>query len=521
MRKRLVMGAALVLILALLGVGCGGGKTPAPSQQPVQEFVLLVNNLPKNIDPAKASGNPELEQMRAAYETLVEVDPETKELKPVLAKAWQSSPDRSEWTVELREGVKFHDGSTLTAESVKSALERSIKIGAGESYLIASSIQSMEAADSLTLKFQLKGSEPEFIYSLSRIFIPSAEAIKAHDKGDMAQEWLSQNEAGSGPYRMVSWEKEQRLVLEKFPEYWRGWEGKHIDRYVFQVVPEPGTQRLMMERGDGDFADSIVADDAKALESNANLQVLACTGANPMYIQFNPTGPLKDVRVRRAIATAFNYTAMIEDVMKGYAAPLRGPAPEALIGFNQELQQVKYDLEGAKKLLQEAGVKNLKLTYMYFQPWLFEKSAGLMLQEALKDMGMTLEIEAQPWATFVEKVKNPQTRPNMGMVAVYVPSPTVGPLLRTMFHSSSQGHWAYWGYNNPEVDRLLDQAKTEIDDARRLGIYQQIQKLLYDDYAAIWVMNKPDIHVFKKNVKGYQYNPFYPLILNYYGLYKE
>lgn len=520
MRKAALVVLSVALAMGLVGSGCAG-KQPSQPTAPVHEFVLLVNNQPKNIDPAKASSNPELEQMRACYEALVEVNPETKQVEPVLAKSWQSSEDKSEWTFELRPGVKFHDGSSLTAEGVKQAIERTIKIGAGESYLISGSVQSIEVLGPTTLRFKLKGPEPEFIYALSRIFIPSAEAIKAHDKGDMAQEWFSQNEAGTGPYRLVSWEKEQQIVLEKFPEYWRGWEGKHIDRYVFRVVPEPGTQRLMMERGDGDFADSIVADDAKALESNPNLQVLACTGANPMYIMLNPTGPLKDVRVRKAIALAFNYKAMIEDVMRGYAARLRGPVPEVLIGYNDQLPEVPYDPDEARKLLNEAGVKDLKLTYMYFQPWLFEKSAGLMLQETLKDMGIQVEIEAQPWATFVEKVKNPATRPNMGMIAVYVPSPTAGPLMRTMFHSSSQGHWAYWGYSNPTVDQLLDKAKATVDDAERLAIYKQVQKILYDDYAALWVMNKPDIHVFKKSVKGYKYNPFYPLILNYYDLYEE
>ncbi len=514
------LATVIVLVLAM-GValsGCSSKKATSVDQN----FVQLANNQPKNIDPAKASSNPDLEIMRACYETLVEVNPTTNKAEPVLATDWQPSADMSEWTFHLREGVKFHDGSTMTAEGVKKAIQRAIDIGQGESYLISSSITSIETPEPMTIVFKLKGPEPEFIYSLSRIFIPSAEAIAAHEvNGDRAEDWFAQNEAGSGAYTITKWEKEVDIVLSQFKDYWRGWEGKHLETVTFKMVKEPGTQRLMMERGDGDFADNIVAEDAKALQSNPNLRVEVDTGANPMYIMFNPTGPLADVRVRKAISLAFNYQSMINDVMLGFAGPLTTPVPEVLLGHNDQIPASQYNLEEAKRLLEEAGVKNITLTFMYFEPWLFEKSAGLLLQDALDDLGITVQIEAQPWATFVEKVKNPETRPNMGMLAVYVPSPTAGPLLRTVFHSSSQGHWAYWGYDNPQVDQLLDQARVTTDEATRLDMYKQVQKIVCDDYAGIWVMNRPDIHVFRATVKGYQYNPYFPLILNYYQMYKE
>jgi peptide/nickel transport system substrate-binding protein len=511
-----------VLVLAMLatvmaGAGCRSGRTPEISQ----DFLQLANNQPKNIDPAKASSNPDLEIMRACYETLVEIDPVTMEVVPVLATSWTANDNKIVWTFELRPGVKFHDGSALTAQGVKAALERALSIGAGESYLI-SSIDTIEAVSERTLKITLKRSEPEFIYAIGRIFIPSAAAIQAHEvDGDRAEAWFAQNEAGSGAFTITKWEKEVEIVLHRFNDYWRGWEGKHLTSVTFRVVAEPGTQRLMMERGDGDFADNIVAEDAEALKNNANLNVLVEVGANPMYIMFNPTGPLADVRVRKAIALAFDYDAMIDDIMLGYTDPLRGPIPERLIGFNNTIQRTQKNLEESRRLLQEAGVTNVTLTFMYFQPWLFEKSAGLLLQEALAPMGVNIEIEAQPWATFVEKARNPQTRPSMGMIAVYVPSPTAGSILRTLFHSSSQGHWAYWGYNNPDIDRLLDQAVVTTDDAERIALYQQVQKIVTEEYAGMWVMNRPDIHVFRNTVKGYRYNPFYPLILNYYDLYKE
>lgn len=518
MRNRFAIALVVLVVgLGLLLPGCTSKKAAVD-----QNFVQLANNQPKNIDPAKASGNAELEILRACYETLVAVDPVSNEVVPVLALSWQPSADMSEWTFELRPNVKFHDGSTMTAEGVKTSLERTIAIGGGESYLISSSIASMETTSALTLKCKLNGPEPEFIYSLSRIAIASVEAIAAHTvNGDRAEEWFSQNEAGSGPFTMTKWEKEVEIVLSRHQDYWRGWSGKHLDSYTFKVVKEPGTQRLMMERGDGDFAENIIAEDVKALEANKDLRVEVDLGVNPMIITLNPTGPLADIRVRKAIAMAFDQTSYIRDVMLDYAAPLTTPVPDALLGFNDQIAPVPYDLAVARQLLTEAGVTNLKLTFMYFEPWLYEKSAGLMLQEALAPMGITVEIEAQPWATFVEKVRNPETRPAIGMIAVYAPSPTVGSLLRTMFHSGSEGHWAYWGYENQQVDQLLDQARVTTDEATRFGMYRQVQQLLCDDYASLWVMNRPDLHVFRATVKGYQYNPYYPLIMNFYDLYKE
>jgi len=512
-----VLVAALVAGLVLPG---------APAKIQAQgEFLMLVNNQPRNIDPAKASSNPEFEIMRAAYEALLDFDVDTKKLVPTLASGWTSNPEKTQFTFTLRPGVKFHDGSTLTADGVKMAYERVLQINRGESYLIKD-VARIDTPNATTVVFTLKNPQPEFPFAVTRIFVPSPKALADHrGEPNWGEAWFNENEAGSGPYRLTVWEREQRIVLERFSEYWRGWSGRHVDRFVLRVVAEPGTQRLIMERGEADFADSIVTEDAKKLEGNARLSVESYPG-NPMYITINPARPpLNDPRVRRAIALVFDYSAMLRHVMEGYALQLPGPVPASWWAVNSALPPLSKDIEAARKLLAEAGnpLPGRRFSYMYFEPWLFERNAALILLAGLQRLGLnySLEIEAAPWATFTQKVANPQTRPDFGMIAVYTPTPSPGPLLRPMYHSGSQGHWAYWGYRNPTFDALLDRAEQTLDDNQRARLYREAQKIVYDDQASIFVMQKPDIFVFRKGVKGLKYSVFWGLILSYYTMYKE
>ncbi len=518
---RILKGGIIVVIIAALVLQ----GAPPPTVRAQGEFLMLVNNQPRNIDPAKASSNPEFEIMRASYEALLDFDVDTKKVVPTLATGWTSNADKTQYTFTLRSNVKFHDGSILTAEGVKMAFERALQINRGESFLIKD-VAKVDAPNPTTVIFMLKNPVPEFPFAVTRIFIPSPKALTDHrSEPNWGEAWFAENEAGSGPYRLTTWEREQRIILERFADSWRGWLGKHADRFVLKVVPEPGTQRLIMERGEADFADSIVNEDAKKLESDPKLTVLSFPG-NPMYISINPSRPpLNDPRVRRAIALTFDYSAMLRHVMEGYAPQLIGPVPESWWAVNKTLTPLTKDIEAARKLLAEASnpMPGRRFTYMYFEPWLFERNAALILLAGLQRLGLnySLEIEAAPWATFTQKVANVQTRPDFGFIAVYTPTPSPGPLLRPMYHSTSQGHWAYWGYRNPAFDSLLDRAEQTLDDNQRARLYADAQKILYDDQASIFVMQKPDIFVFKKGVKGLKYNVFWGLILSYYTMYKE
>ena len=338
-----------------------------------------------------------------------------------------------------------------------------------------------------------------------------------------AAEWFAKNEDGSGPYKLTNWTPSQDMILDHFAGYWQGWSGSHIGQYTLQVVPQEATQRLMLQRGQCDSANAITPDDAAALQSDASLTVSAEPGS-PMYITFNPAGPLKDVHVRQAIAEAMDYTSVDQQIMKGFAKRLAGPATPGLWAYNSSLQPTAYNLSDAKQLLQAAGYgpsHPLTLKLQFFNLWTFESDISALLQNSLAQIGVTLKVQGMPWATFSANAENPATRPDMGLLATYVPTPSPGPVISSTFDPASEGGWAYWGYNNPSATALLHQAQTDPNDTTRAAEYGQLQQMLVQDYAAMWLMEQPDIFVFQKNVQGYVHDTAWGIILNYYGIYKE
>ena len=493
----------------------------APAQ--FQNFIACVDDITGNLDPAQASDQPAFQFMRAVYETLVNYDPVKAQLMGALADSWQASPDATTYTFHLRANVTFHDGSPLTADGVKASLERTIAIGKGESNLI-DNIASIDVVDPSTIKITLKAPSAELLFNLTRIFIVSGKAIQdnASSADPNAAQWFAQHEDGSGPYMLTSWTPSQDMVLGHYAGYWQGWSGPHIGQYTLQVVPQEATQRLMLQRGSCDSANAITPDDAAALKSDSSLTVSAEPGS-PMYITFNPSGPLKDVRVRQAVAESMDYNAVDGQIMKGFATRLAGPATPGLWAYDTTLKPTQYNLSDAKQLLAAAGYgpsHPLTLQLQYFNLWAFESDISALLQNSLSQIGVTLKVQGMPWATFSARASNPATRPDMGVLATYVPTPSPGPVISSSFDPASEGGWAYWGYNNPQATALLHKAETDPVDSSRATEYQQLQQLLVNDYAAMWLMQQPDIFVFQKNVQGYVHDTAWGIILNYYGISK-
>lgn len=495
---------------------------PSTSKTPADVFVMCVNNQPKNIDPHVGSSNPEKEQQTAQYDALLRYEDASFTLAPALATEWAYNDDYSEITLTLRDGVKFHDGSVLTSEVAKFGLERAIEIGQGESYFL-DPVKEMATPDAGTLVITLDGPNPEFVYGLTRIFIPSMQAVKEHEvDGDLAKGWFAEHEAGSGPYVLADWVVGQKITLKRFEDYWGGWGGNHMGTFELRVVAEPATQRLLIEQGECDYADSITRDDLITLSGNPDIKIADDVSAQAYYIAMNmQKGPLTNPKLREALKYAFDYDAVIEQAMMGYASKMHGPAPSMLGYHNSSLPKATYDLDKAAQLLKEAGINpgQVTLTLMYLQPWVHERNASLILQASLAELGIKLEVEGLPWATLVERNGNPDSRPDLSFYAVYAPTPSMHASLFPMLHTGSQ-HWSYFGYSNPQVDKLLDEAPTIVDDAERERAYMELQKILDDDHFAIYAFLENNIEVFRSHVQNYQFRPAWSKTLNYHGLYK-
>ena len=302
--------------------------------------------------------NPTRKIHAGVYEPLIDHKLGTADatnLEGVLAKSWKVSPDGLTYTFALRENVKFHDGSTLSAEDVKLSLERMKKIGLGRSWAL-DPVKEVRVVNPMTVELVLARPYPPFLLGLPVVFIVSSQAVKKNQKGDdLAQAWLTQNEAGTGPFRLREFKVGEQIVMDRFDGYWRGWPAKHLDRVVLKLVAEPATQKILMEGGQGHWADTISPGD---LESFAQRKDFVVTAEPTWGIQFfwmnTKKAPLDDPRVRKAMRLAFPYEQMIKDVMRG-----RGTLPQGYLSpgyLTQEGPPEKTDLQAARKLLAEVGV---------------------------------------------------------------------------------------------------------------------------------------------------------------------
>jgi peptide/nickel transport system substrate-binding protein len=517
-----LVAASVLMIAACTGTANTATGTTATGNGNAQTFTIASDDIVDTLDPAVASTQPELQFAMASYETLVNYDSTTKKLVPSLATSWSASADAETFTFHIRSGVKFHDGSTLTAAGTIVSLQRTISVGKGESSLITG-IKSMSAPSSDTLVIQLKVPNADFVYELSRIFIMSAKAIAAHKGSDNGQQWWAQHEDGTGPYVLKTFEPNEQLVLQKFPQYWRGWAGHHVSTYVINVVA-PSAQVLQMQQGTADMATAVPNNDAYTERTNPSLSVKIYPGS-PFYLLFNTQqGPFKNVLVRHAVSLAVNYKEINSDIMYGWGSALSGPVPSWASDQDTALATPAFNLTEAKSLLTQAGYgpsNPLKFSFLYFNGWSFEQTIATALQASLQQIGVDMTVTGAPWASYTQRVEDPTTRPDMGSLAVYVPTPSPGPLLASSFDPASEGQWSYWGYNNPQFTSLLTRAENATNTSTQQSLFDQAQALLVSDYAGVWLMEMPDMFVIQKDVQGLTHDPSWGLIPDYYGLYKS
>lgn len=519
------LAVAAVAVAISLAACTGTPATSEPGKGASSTFVAAIDNISKNLDPTVASADLDFQFAKAAYETLVRQDPnDSAKLEPVLAEKWQAAPDSKSLVVTLRKGVKFHDGATLDAAAVKASLERYQAVGKGESYLLGG-ISAITVKDEQTLQIDLKAPNPYFVNTLQRVFIMSPKAMTDNAASDNGQAWFASNAAGTGPYSLKEYKQNEKISLTKFDGYWRGWDGKHVDQVVFNSVPDAATQLLQVKQGTADWGDAITLDDAKRLKDSGELQVKISEGS-PFYLMYNTaTGPLKDARIREAVSLAVDHDSIIKDVMYGLATRMNGPLPGWMPDYDKSLAKPTFDLEKAKTLMAQAGyspAKPLKLSFMYTTSLTWEGTVATILQADLKKIGIELETLGETWSVFTQKVGNPEQRPDIGAVMVYVPTPSPQPVLMSSFDPGNAGHWAYWGYSNPELSKILKEAGSVADASKLPELYRQAQQILVDDHAAGWVMTTPITFVLSKQVKGLTHSPIWGFVPNdYYAISKS
>ncbi|GAB6876945.1 ABC transporter substrate-binding protein [Thermaerobacter litoralis] len=504
--------------------GSGGGSTGSgKSGDGAADVAVYASSSEVMVfwDPADSFSN-EIIAMNNMYETLVRAKPDGT-VEPLLATSYESSPDGLTWTFHLRQGVKFHgSGDEMTAEDVKKSIERTIQRGQGASFIWAP-VDSIEVADKYTVVFHLKYAAPLDLIASAGYGAFIYDVDYAESQG--GTDWFNAgHDAGTGPYTVQSWTKGGDLVLTRFDDYWRGWDGPHFSHIVFRTIEEPGTRRQAVEAGEVDFVNQLPYDSLQALSNHPQVEVVTAPSFQNLLALVN-VQKLDRREVREALAWAFPYEAAVQDVAAGYATQSRGVVPTGLWGHSADLPARTQDLDKARQLLEQAGGVDHELLITYTSGDDAQRQIAELYAANLRSLGLEVEVRGMPWEAQWDLAKSPQPEQRQDILLFYwwPEYPTPDTFFRSMFHSEDEIVFNLSYYSNPEFDQLIDQAATlaATDRDRAAALYRQADQILFDEVPVIPIYDLKYARVKKRSLKGYVDNPAYPNVVFWYDVHRE
>lgn len=501
------------MLVNLAGCAKSANVPQASSTQDKSLVVATAADL-GTIDPAVAMDNAAWKISYPAYERLVNFKGSSTEVEPGLAKSWTISTDGLTWTFIIRDNVKFADGTTLDAATIKYSFDRLMKIKKGPSEAFPS-LESVTVVDPHTVLFKLKTVFPAFLSTLATNGggIVNPAVMKQEKDGDMGQNWLANHTAGSGPYVLSEWIPEQSLKLTANANY--SGDKPKLNTISIKIIKDPSSQRMALEKGDVDIAENIPVDQLKELKKNPDLVVFDTPSLMVDYIYLNTQKPtLNNPKVRQAISYAVDYQGIISSVWQGNATQMRGPIPKGLWGYQPDLFQYTKNVEKAKSLLQEAGVKDLTLNLMYSdrKPW-WEQEAQI-IQNNLTEIGIKVNLQKIAYAAQREKIDKGDFDLTMGVWSPDYADPYM--FMNYWFDSKNfglAGNRAF--YKNDKVDQLVRQAASVNDQAQRTDLYKQAQELIMQDAPYVFLVQKNYQLPMRKSVQGFVFNPMLEDMYNF------
>jgi peptide/nickel transport system substrate-binding protein len=503
----------------------------APPPEPAEQVLVIATDLDVNgLDPAVIY-DLSMRNLALLYEGLVTLKGGTIEIVPSLAESWDISDDGLTYTFHLRPGVKFHDGTTLTADAVKKSFDRFMAIGKTTAWMFKDVLKEVKVVDDLTVAMVLSRRYSPFLSLLTAISGPrviSAAALDAHMGDDQGQGWLFDHEAGTGAYMLESWDPgQQTITFARFPDYWGGWEGKHIDKVVMRYIIETSTRKLMLETGEVDMALGLSPDELEPLAAVKGVTIDEKPTMR-IFLVFmnNQKGPLADKKVRQALAYAMDYEGVWKYVYNGKMVPLCGPLPSNdPAAFPCDKYPYKLDMAKAKALLAESSYPNGGFTLeglISDGDFAFRKTAEI-LQAQLAELNITLNLTDLAWATTWEKIGKLDTMVDLIPLRNYPDFPDSSSIYANQYASSAWGanSWNLSYYKNDQFDALLKQVTETTDAAERSRLFQQMAQIVVDDVPNLFIGTLVNQVAMRDNVKGYVFNPVYIFQINAYDMYKD
>jgi len=447
---------------------------------------------------------------QAIYDALAKYEGNPARVVPWLAERWETSADGRTWTFHLVGNAKFHNGDPVDAEAVRFSFERALKLNKGVAWMLKSHLDpaGIEAVDPRTVRITLNQSYGAFLSFIPLWFIVNPKQVTGEDYG---QKFLTDGDAGSGPFRIKRWDAQAVMALDAVPDYWKGWPMPDADRpagVIYRVIREPAPRKAALQRGEIDMVAEMTPDDYDQLAKVAGIVVTDDPGMTPFTIQMNTQkGPTADLNFRKALAYAFDYDALLQ-IENGAAKLLTSPFPDAMTGHVAIKDIPRRDLDRARAYLAKMQSANgVTLDYTYVAGLEVERRIGLALLESVQPLGIKINIVAQPWPTLVGRGAKAETASDL--VAVYVTPVSPDPdVLAAQYASTALGQfWAMHQLSDKQLDDMVAKARSENDQPKRMQMYAEIQQRIVDLQPAIFGMMEDRKWAMRSYVKGFEYCP--------------
>lgn len=438
----------------------------------------------------------------ALCDKLVDVTPELK-IVPQLATAWKWSADAKELTMTLRQGVKFHDGTPFNAEAVVYNINRDMTLPESRRKSELTSVDKVEATGEYDVKFTLKSPDVTLLAQLSDRAGMMVSPKAAKELGAK----FGNNPACSGPFKFVERVQQDRIVLEKFQDYWNK-DNIFVDKVTYLPIPDTTVRLANLRSGDLDMIERLAPSDAQAAKSDSKLTYADAIGTGYMALYANiANGPRadnpfgKDKRIRQAFSLAIDREAVNQVVFEGTSVAGNQPFPPNSPWFDKDIPVPARDVEKAKALLKEAGYDRFPLEIQVTNnPTVMQMMQ--VVQSMVAEAGFDVTLKATEFATLLSE----QTAGNYQLSRSDW-SGRVDPDGNIHQFITCKGGINDVKYCNPEVDRLLNEARQSTDDAARKQKYDAAAAILNDDLPIIYLGHQAWIWALNKNVTGFVPSP--------------
>ena len=478
---------ALMMSISMIA-GCGAEEEEAPAEEEQQtettlpeaekeeehtaeepekaahadSLVLAMASEPTTLNPYDHAAVTSSYMNQLTYNKLFRLDVDTLEPVPDLCESYENI-DELTWRFKLKEGVKFHDGTELTAEDVKASLEYARTFTASDKY--TKFWNTVEVIDPLTIEIKTHTPYALILNDLAQ----NGNTILSKKLIDEGNDF-GLNPVGTGPYKFVEWVLGDKVIFTKNENYFDQNHQPQITELVWRIIPEGTSRTIALEAGEVDMIIDVDTNDIARMDENEDIEVLSVPGTRMAFFGLNnEAAPFDNIDFRRAIMAAIDREAVMMVAVNGQGSVTTSPNPQTFRGAN-ETGTIGYDVEAAKQYLAASGIDPTTVTFSCMTYTDETRRTAEVIQGMLQEIGLHMEIESLDFAAWLERLLAGDFEASVGG---YTASDLLT-YMKGMWHSISIGASNLVRLNDPEIDAMIEQAEKTLDADARTELLSQI-----------------------------------------------